>query len=102
MTSILQPSSEASSSSSSVASPDRDSIDDYPEIRGSTCWNYSKEGHMLLMVAPNEDPSCNSSSKYPTIRGSEASDTRTPNVGMIQNMNLDFNAVRFQTIMESI
>jgi hypothetical protein len=37
VTSILQPSARASSSSSLAASPDQDSADDYPEIKGSTC-----------------------------------------------------------------
>jgi hypothetical protein len=52
------------------------------------------------MVAP--DPSGNSSSRYPTIRRSEASNGQTPDDGMIQNLNLDFNAMQLQTIMESI
>jgi hypothetical protein len=54
------------------------------------------------MVALNGDPSHNSSSRYPTIERSEASDVQTPNDGMIQNLNPDFNAIRLQTIMESI
>jgi hypothetical protein len=54
------------------------------------------------MVAPTRAPLHNSSSKYPTIGRSKASDARTPNDGMIQNLNLDFNVMRLQTIMESI
>jgi hypothetical protein len=61
MTSILQPSAGASSSSSSTASPGYDSTNDYLKIKGSTSWNYGKEGHMICMVVPNENPSCNSS-----------------------------------------
>jgi hypothetical protein len=36
---ILQSSAGASSSSSSEATPDQDSIEDYLEIRSSACWN---------------------------------------------------------------
>jgi hypothetical protein len=54
------------------------------------------------MVAPGGAPSQNSSSRYPTIRRLEASDARTPNDGMIWNLNLDFNTVWLQTIMELI
>jgi hypothetical protein len=54
------------------------------------------------MVAPNEDPSCNSSSRYPTIGRSEASDARTPNAGLVRNQNPYFNAVRLRMILESI
>jgi hypothetical protein len=54
------------------------------------------------MVAPIRTPSHNSSSKYSTIGRSEVSDARTPNDGMIQNLNPDFNVMQLQTIMESI
>jgi hypothetical protein len=54
------------------------------------------------MVALAGAPSHNSSSRYPTIERSEASDARTSNDGMIRNLNLDFNVVWLQTIMESI
>jgi hypothetical protein len=37
-----------------------------------------------------------------TIERSEVSDARTPNDRMIRNLNPDFNAIRFQTIIESI
>jgi hypothetical protein len=50
VTSILHPSAGASSSSSSAASLDHDSADDYPEIGGSTYWNCSKEGGLICMV----------------------------------------------------
>jgi hypothetical protein len=55
--SILQPSVGASNSSSSAASPDQDSTDDYPEIGGSTCWNFANEGRLVIMVAPAGAPS---------------------------------------------
>jgi hypothetical protein len=54
------------------------------------------------MVALAGGPSHNSSSRYPTIGRSEASDAQTPNDGMIQNLNLYFNTIRFQIIIESI
>jgi hypothetical protein len=54
------------------------------------------------MVAPAENLSNNNSSRYPTIRRSEASDARMPDHGMIQNLNPDFNVVWLQTIMELI
>jgi hypothetical protein len=54
------------------------------------------------MVAPNGDRSRNSSSGYPTIGKSETYDARTPSIGLVRNMNLDFNAVRVQAIMETI
>jgi hypothetical protein len=54
------------------------------------------------MVAPNEGPSHNSSSRYPTIGRSEVSDAHTPGAGLIRNLNPDFNAMHLQTILESI
>jgi hypothetical protein len=54
------------------------------------------------MVAPNKDQSRHSSSGYPTIGRSEASDARTPSTGLIQNLNPDFNVLRVQAIMETI
>jgi hypothetical protein len=54
------------------------------------------------MVAPAGAPLQNSSTRYPTIGRSEASDAQTPNDRLVQNLNLDFNIVRLQTIMESI
>jgi hypothetical protein len=92
--SILQPSVGASSSSSSVASSDQDSADDYPEIKGSTCGDYAEEDRLIIMVALAGEPSHDSSSRYPTIGRSEASDARTPNDEMIQNLNLNFNNIR--------
>jgi hypothetical protein len=77
MASILQPSAGASSSSLSAASPNQESNDDYPKIEKSTCGGTSQ----------------NSSSRYPTIGRSEASDARMTNDEMIQNLNLDFNAI---------
>jgi hypothetical protein len=91
---IFQPSVRTSSFSTSTVSPDQDSIDDYPEIRGSTYWNSADEGRLIIMVAPTGAPLQNSSSKYPTIGRSKASDARTLNDGMIWNLNPDFNVVR--------
>jgi hypothetical protein len=102
MTSILQPSARASSSSSSVTSPDQNSADDYPKIGRSTYENFITEGRLIIMVASAGGPLHNSSSQYPTIKRSEASDDRTLNHGMIQNLNTDFNVIQLQTIMESI
>jgi hypothetical protein len=95
VTSILCPSTGASISSSSAASPDQDSADDYPKIGISTSGDSTREARFIFMVALNRDPSHNNSSRYPTIERSEASDAQTPSVGMIQNLNPDFNAVRF-------
>jgi hypothetical protein len=74
VTSILWPFVGASSSSSSTLSPGRDSSDDYPEIRASACGNSIEDDCLNLMMAPNGDQSPNSSSGYPTIGRSEASD----------------------------
>jgi hypothetical protein len=102
VTSILQPLARASSLSSSAATPDQDSADDYPKIGESTHGDPAEEGCLIVMVAPAGEPSHNSSSRYPTIKRTEASDTRTSNDGMIRNLNSDFNAIRLETIMKSI
>jgi hypothetical protein len=102
VTSILQLLVRASSSSSSASTPDQDSSNNYSEIRTSACGEPVEGGHLILMVAPNGDWSCNSSSRYPTTGRSEAFDARTPSVGLVRNLNLDFNAVRVQAIMETI
>jgi hypothetical protein len=102
MTSRLRPLTGVSSLSSLAVSPDQDSSDDYPKIEISTCGDSAREGRLIFMVASNGDPSHHSSSRYPTIGMSEASNARTPNAGMIRNLNPDFNVVWFQTIMESI
>jgi hypothetical protein len=94
VTSILQSSVGALSSSSSTASPDQDSADDYPEIKGSTCGDPIEEGCLIIMVASAGAPSQNSSSRYPTIGRSEVSDARMPNDGMIRNLNPDFDAIQ--------
>jgi hypothetical protein len=65
-------------SSASEVSPDHDSTDDYPEIGGSTYWNFTKEGHLIIIVPQAGAPSQNSSSRYPTIRRSKASNAQTP------------------------
>jgi hypothetical protein len=62
MTSILQPSTGASSSPSSATSLDQDSADDYFMIWGSTCGDSTEKGLLIIMVAPAGEPSHNSSS----------------------------------------
>jgi hypothetical protein len=99
---ILRPCAGASSSSSSALSSDQGSSEDYPEIGVSTYESSTSISRLICMVAPNEDQSRHSSSGYPTIRRSEASDARTPSTGLIRNLNPDFNAVRVQAIMETI
>jgi hypothetical protein len=54
------------------------------------------------MVAPDGDRARNSSSGYPTIGRSEMTDAQTPGSGLVQNLNLDFNVVRVQMIIETI
>jgi hypothetical protein len=102
VTSTLRPFIGASSSSSSASSPGRDSSDDYPEIGVSTYGNSAEDGRLILMVAPNRDRSCNSSSEYPTIRRSDAYDAQTPRTGLVQNLNPNFNVIQVQVIMETI
>jgi hypothetical protein len=92
----------ASSSSSLASSPGQDSSDNYPDIGASACENSTEDNRLILMVAPNRDRSHNSSSGYPTIGRSEASDAQTRSVGLVQNLIPDFNAVRVQAIMETI
>jgi hypothetical protein len=82
--------------------PRSSSSDDYPEIGVSAHRDSTGEGRLIFMVALNGDLSHNNSSRYPTIERSEASDARTPDDWMIQNLNPDFNANRLQTIMECI
>jgi hypothetical protein len=84
----------ASSLSSSTSTPDPDSSDDYPEIGASPCEEPVEGGRLICMVASNGDRLHNNSSKFPTIRRSEASDARTPSGGLVWNLNPDFNAVR--------
>jgi hypothetical protein len=102
MTSTLRPFTGAPSSSSLASSPSQDSSDDYPEIGASACGNSVEDSRLILMVAPKGDRSCNSSSGYPTIGRLETSDTQTPSIGLVQNLNPDFNVVRVQAIMETI
>jgi hypothetical protein len=94
VTSNLRPFVGASSSSSSASSLDRDSSNDYPKIGASACENSAEDGHLILMVAPDGDQAHNSSSGYPTIGRLEAPDAQIPSVGLVRNINLDFNAVR--------
>jgi hypothetical protein len=100
--SILRPLAGASSSSTSASTPDLDSFDDYPEIGASAYGETVEGGRLICMVAPNGDQSNNTSSRYPTIGRSEASDAQTPSGSLVRNLNLDFNAVRVQAIMETI
>jgi hypothetical protein len=102
MTSTLWPFIGASSSSSLALSPGRGSSDDYPEIGASACGNSAEDGCLILMVAPNGDQSRNSSSGYPTIGRSGVSNAQTPTAGLIQNLNLNFNAIQVQAIMGTI
>jgi hypothetical protein len=102
VTTILLPCAGASSSSSSALSSDQGSSEDYPEIRVSTCGSSVDISRLIFMVAPNEDQPRHSSSGYPTIGRSEASDARTPSTGLIRNLDPDFNVVRVQAIMETI
>jgi hypothetical protein len=102
VTTILRPCAGASSLSSSTLSSDQGSSEDYPEIGVSTCESSASISRLICMVAPNEDQPRHSSSGYPTIGRSEASDARTPSTGLIRNLNPDFNAVRVQDIMETI
>jgi hypothetical protein len=102
VTSTLRPLAGASSSSSAATSPDPYSTDDYPEIEISANGDSAGEGRLIFMVALNRDPSHNNSSRYPIIGILEASDAWTHNDRMIQNLNMDINAIRLQTIMESI
>jgi hypothetical protein len=73
-----------------------------PRWGASACENSIEDIRLILMVAPNGDRSCNSSSGYPTIRRSETSDAKTPSARLVRNLNLDFNAVRIQATMETI
>jgi hypothetical protein len=102
VTTILRPCTGASSSSSSALSSDQGSSKDYPEIGVSTCGSSTDISHLICMVVPNEDQPRHSSSGYPTIGRSEASDARTPSTGLIRNLNPDFNVVRVQAMMETI
>jgi hypothetical protein len=55
-----------------------------------------------LWWPPNGDRSCNSSSRYPIIGRPEASNARTPSADLARNLNLDFNAIQVQAVMEII
>jgi hypothetical protein len=74
VTIILRPCAGASSSSSSALSSDQGSSEDYPKIGISTCGSSADISRLICMVAPNEDQPHHSSSGYPTIGWSEASD----------------------------
>jgi hypothetical protein len=100
--STLRPLVGALGSSISALTPDSDSADDYLEIRASTCGEPTQDAHFIYMVASNGDRTSNTSNRYPSIGRSEAYDARTPSGGLARNMNLDFNTVQVQTIMETI
>jgi hypothetical protein len=102
MTSTLRPLVGASSSFLSAPTPNIDSSDDYSEIEANACGEPAEGSHLICMVASNGDWSHNNSNRYPTIGKSVASDARTSSVGLVQNLNSDFNAVRVQAIMETI
>jgi hypothetical protein len=102
VTSVLRPFVGASSSSSSVSSPGRDSSNDYPEIGASACRNSAVGGCLILMVAPDGDQARNRSSGYPTIRRSEVTDAQTPSARLVWNLNSDFNVVQVHAIIETI
>jgi hypothetical protein len=102
MTSIIRPLVGASSSSSSISTPDSDSSDDYPEIGINACGEPTEGGRLILMVAPNGDRSHNNSSRYDTIGRSEVSDAHTLSDGLVWNLNPDFNAILVQAITETI
>jgi hypothetical protein len=102
VTSILRLLAGASSLSRLASTPDSDSSNDYPKIRASAYGEPAKDGRFIYMVTPNSDRSSNTSSRYPTIGRSEASDARTPSGGLVRNLNPDFNAIQVQAIMETI
>jgi hypothetical protein len=92
----------ASGSSTSASTPDSDSTDDYPEIEANAYREPAKDVRFIYIVAPNDDRSSNTSSRYPTIRRSEASNDRTASGGLARNLIPDFNTVWVQSIMEII
>jgi hypothetical protein len=63
--------------SSSRETPYHNSAKDYPEVRDSAYWNPVIEAHHINMAGPARGISHNSSSKHPTIGGSEASNAQT-------------------------
>jgi hypothetical protein len=102
MMSTLRPFIRASSPSSLASSPDRDSSNDYPEIGANACENSAEDDRLILMVVPEGGWIHNSSSGYPTIGRSDATDAQTPSTGLVQNLNPDINAVWVQAIMKTI
>jgi hypothetical protein len=71
---ILRSCTGAASSSPSALSSDQGSSENYPEIGVNTCESSTSTSRLICMVAPNEDQPRHSSSGYPTIGRSEASD----------------------------
>jgi hypothetical protein len=90
------PSAGTSSATSLGTSTGQDSIEDYHEIRGSIYDNLVVEACRISMMGPGKVAFSNSSSRYPTIKGSEASDARTPSNRVVQNLNPDFNVIGFK------
>jgi hypothetical protein len=74
VTTILWSCAEAASSSPSAQSSDQGSSKNYPEIGVNTCESFTSTNRLICMVAPNEDQPRHSSSGYPIIGRSEASD----------------------------
>jgi hypothetical protein len=91
---ILHSLPKASSSSGLGATPDWDSIEDYPETRCNACWNPAIEACHISMVGPAKGNSQNSSIKYPTIGGFVASNAQTPSSNVVGDLNPDVNVVR--------
>jgi hypothetical protein len=102
VTSILWLLAGASSSSTLTSTPDPDSFDVYLKIRASAFGEPVEGSRFIRMVAPNGDRSNNTSSRYPTIGRSEASDAQIPSGGLVRKLNPDVNAVWVHTIMETI
>jgi hypothetical protein len=102
VTSILWLLAGASSSSTLASTPDPDSFDVYLKIRASACGEPVEGSRFICMVAPNGDRSNNTSSRYPTVGRSDASDARIPSGGLVRKLNPDVNAVWVHTIIETI
>jgi hypothetical protein len=91
---VFQPSARSLSHIPSGTSTNQDSTEDYLENGGNIYWNPTAKARRISMVGPHRFDSCNSSGKYPTIRGSMGFDAWTPSNRVVQNLNLDFNAVQ--------
>jgi hypothetical protein len=94
VTSILWSLVGVLSSSLLASTPDPDSSDDYPQNGASSCGELAEADRLICMVASNCDRSHNNSSRYPTIRRSEASDARIPSGSLVRNLNPDLTLSR--------